>query len=542
MMADDQRIDPQRRSIYTLMIVIALAVAAGRIAVVTSKEGDTAFLSANDRSRWATVASLVERGTYAIDQQIAITDPVKRNRRPWNTIDKVRHLGRDGKQHYYSSKPPLFPTLVAGIYWMVRAVTGMTLTDQPIYMARILLALVNLPLLAIFLVATTFSIDRLVRNDWARHVTVASCCFGTMMLPFSISLNNHLVAAAATALTMSLYVLAVQRIKSNAAKDTGSPISWSLWMVAGMAAAMATANELPAMSMMVFWFILFAWICRRSILPMLAGIAIVGFGFFGTNWLAHQSLRPAYAHRGNGPVIERYDESSQAAAPDSTLVDAVTETLRSGQWIDAEEVVRMDASDEPARWVVRVRENETQFALLRTAGAWELAQWDDWYEYPGTYWRPENLRGVDRGEPSRLVYFLHMTVGHHGLFSLTPIWLLMPFGLVVGVMTGGSEQRRMMGAVLVATVVCALFYLARPEIDRNYGGVSVCFRWLLWLAPLWLLAIGLVLARFSESAWCRGTVFALLALSVFSMATSLSSPWQSPWLYRFWQFLGWIDA
>ena len=132
----DERVSTTDWSIYHLMIVLALALTAGRISVVTSREGDTAFLSANDRSRWATVASLVERGTYEIDQQISITNPIHRNRRPWNSIDKVKHLGKDGKQHFYSSKPPLLATVVAAIYWAVYQVTGMTLTQQPLYVPR----------------------------------------------------------------------------------------------------------------------------------------------------------------------------------------------------------------------------------------------------------------------------------------------------------------------------------------------------------------------------------------------------------------------
>ncbi|MCG8652373.1 MAG: hypothetical protein MI861_21210, partial [Pirellulales bacterium] len=133
------------RSLAYALMAITLAVAAGRIAVVT-RDGHTAFLSANDRSRWSMIASLVEHGTYTIDaqEQITVEDPrSRRKHRIWATIDKVRHTGPDGKLHYYSSKPPLFPTMVAGLYWVVRSVSGMTLTEQPIYMTRILLALVN---------------------------------------------------------------------------------------------------------------------------------------------------------------------------------------------------------------------------------------------------------------------------------------------------------------------------------------------------------------------------------------------------------------
>ena len=97
-------------------------------------------------------------------------------------------------------------------------------------------------------------------------------------------------------------------------------------------------------------------------------------------------------------------------------------------------------------------------------------------------------------------------------------------------------------AISIASVVCFLFYLNRPLIDRNYGGVSVCFRWLLWFAPLWLLVITPVMAWFETAPLRRGTLYTMLALSVFSMSASLETPWQSPWIYRFWQFLGWLST
>ena len=134
-----------------------------------------------------------------------------------------------------------------------------------------------------------------------------------------------------------------------------------------------------------------------------------------------------------------------------------------------------------------------------------------------------------------------MTLGHHGIFSLTPIWLLVPLGLGRGLRYGPRDYRRLALAVLVATVVCLLFYLSRPMIDRNYGGVSVCFRWMLWFAPLWLMMITLTMEACTKTIERRWILHGLLALSVFSVSMSLTTPWQSPWLYQFWQFLGWIS-
>ena len=165
-----------RQWTYFTLALVALALTAGRISVVTGRDGTTAFLSANDRSRWCTVASLVEHGTYAIDTQIEIVDPIRRHIHPWQTIDKVRHLGTDDKQHYYSSKPPLFPTAVAGVYKIVHLATGMTLTQQPIYLARIMLALVNLPLLAMFFPGNT----GLYRTSRQRRLVQTYRCTGML--------------------------------------------------------------------------------------------------------------------------------------------------------------------------------------------------------------------------------------------------------------------------------------------------------------------------------------------------------------------------
>ena len=48
---------------------------------------------------------------YAIDKVIQQPN--------WDTIDMVKHDG-----HLYSSKPPLLPTLMAAVYWLIYRLTG----------------------------------------------------------------------------------------------------------------------------------------------------------------------------------------------------------------------------------------------------------------------------------------------------------------------------------------------------------------------------------------------------------------------------------
>src|SRR6266704_3362502 len=83
-----------RRFVYLLVIALAAGNALASVLTTTvlyspakawpkNRPPHTPIFSANDRSRWCTVWSLVERGTYQIDEIIKV--------RGWNTIDKGRH-------------------------------------------------------------------------------------------------------------------------------------------------------------------------------------------------------------------------------------------------------------------------------------------------------------------------------------------------------------------------------------------------------------------------------------------------------------------
>lgn len=530
------------RSVMVTLIFIALAVSAGRIAVVRSAGGEVPFLSANDRSRWATVSALVEDGTYHIDRQTAIRDPETR-RRTWQSIDRVRHVGRDGKMHDYSSKPPLLATMIAGIYAVVKPILGMTLTSHPLYVGRVVLALTNLPLLGVLLAAMMGVVQASSRSAWARLFAMAAASFGTMLLPFSVTLNNHLPAATAAAIVLWI-LLDPQRRRQ-----------WKWVFVAGIAAAMVAANELPGLTVLGLWgLIVLVWNPKAAIFAFTPGVALVAVAFFGTNWIAHESWRPPYAHRGNGPLITEFDHSEMAPEPDmlegADGGNSESRPVPSAEAIGAALVeagkiatpdVSLTRSEEPGRWIVETPDQNGRFAVLVGASeTWEIREWDDWYDYEGSYWTSKRRQGVDRGEPSRLVYAFHVLLGHHGLLSLTPLWLLAILGAVYWLRDGDSVERSHAAAIVLATFVCMTFYLMRPLIDRNYGGVSSTFRWMLWFAPLWLWLLVPAADRWGNSRWGRGVSITLLALSVFSVSTALANPWQPPWLYKYWLYLGWL--
>ena len=360
-----------------------------------------------------------------------------------------------------------------------------------------------------------------------------------MLTPFATSLNNHLPAAAATALTIYLYLAIAERLDDSVSGEVKS-VPWDWWLWAGMAAAFTAANELPALSMMCLWFVLFYLLQPRGALYFACGVLILAIAFFGTNWLAHGSLRPPYMHRDNGSEIAQFPKQQMGATPDKSLV---LDALRQQNLIAPDAMLSIKPSGERNRWVAGTQDNRL-FALNKSddeTATWTLSHWDDWYDYGDSYWTDGKQQGVDTGESSRVTYFLNMTIGHHGLFSLTPLWLLVPVGVFFGFAFGPIDYRRFVYAATIASVVCIVFYLMRPEIDRNYGGKSCCFRWLVWFAPMWLVMMGPVVDSWSDNRRYRIGLLALLGLSVFSMALAIDGPWQHPWLYRYWEFLGWIS-
>ena len=493
----DNSPDETRSSIYWLLIVVGLAMVAGRILAVNSvdkiglesdraqREVDAAakaltkageevdrpaleeaaraklrlqrpFLSANDRSRWATVRSLVELGTYAIDD--IVSQP------GWDTIDMVKHPDADGVERLYSSKPPILATLMAGEYWLIRRLTGLTLADHPHEIGRFMLLSIHLPALALYFCALAKLIERLGTTGWARIVAMATGVFGTFITTFAVSINNHLLAA------MSVAVVAWQFVRIWSDGDRKP----QTFLAAGLAAGFAFANELPALSLLALLSAALLWrIPRQTVCWLLPAAGVVVAAAQGTNYLAHRSWREPYLHRSES-----------------------------------------DPSD-----------NWYHYTYLKDGKERE------------SYWN--HPTGIDRGEPSPTVYALHALVGHHGIFSLTPVWLLSVVGL--GMMLRRPDSRAFAFGAILLSIVCVAFYLSRPQLYRNYGGMTSGLRWMFWFAPLWLVGMLPALDALGRSRCGRATALSLVALSVVSASYPTWNPWVHPWIANLLLHWKWIQ-
>jgi hypothetical protein len=401
------------------------------------------FLSSNDRSRWMHIRSLVEHGTFEIDK--ILEEPT------WDSIDKVQHPDRDGEPRFYSSKPPLLATLIAGEYWLIYRVTGWTLGDHPYEIGRFMLLTINVLPLALMYVLLARMVEQFGTTDWGRIFVMATSTLGTFLNTFAVTLNNHIVAAVSA--TIAVYALV--RILHDGERR------WRYFAIAGIAAAFTAACELPALTLVAFMGGLLIWRApRETLISFVPAVAIVAAAFFATNWIAHESLKPPYAH-------------------------------------------------------------------------------EEWYDYEGSYWR--NRQGVDVGEPSKLTYAVHVLVGHHGVFSLTPVWLLSLWGICAWLLSKDRSRRELALLIGAVSIICLVFYIGlRPQEDRNYGGMTSGMRWLFWCAPLWLLAMIPAADKLSRSV--AGMAFAalLLSMSVLSASYPTWNPWVHPWIYNWLEWTGWL--
>lgn len=594
-----------RRQVYTLLIVVSAAMLVSRISAVTqvfeayiyhdqdlgrddpqtglrqwpkARPRPVPTFGSNDRSRWATIRALVDHGTYVVgyredenpeDKAVPFQDRGIIYEDGWKSVDKVLHpepVEIDGKKTYrfYSSKPPLLPTLLAGEYWLLKQVFGLSLEnpDDVWIIMRVILLTANALPLVIFLILLARLLERYGATDWGRLYVLAAAGFGTFLTLFAITLNNHTVGACFA--FFALYVtLRIWR------EEKSGPL-W--YILAGLFAAFTAATELPAASLLGLLFLILLWRdWRPTVYYFVPAALVIVAAAMTTNYLALGRVTPAYTE-------------VDLEGPDTGY----------------------------------------------------------WYKYKGSIWRkdaPDEMvpkRGPDfahRQGETQAEYVMHCLIGHHGVFSLTPIWLLSVAGMVYGVSRFGrlppvvrtpapapsappelspplepsppaeesvptvapevppgepgveeafnfsgfaaaapaepvptemppvtptaaeppsevtppgdsrqrwavaNEQALVAAVTLVLTVVVVSFYLWKTQ---NYSGLSNGLRWLFWLIPFWLLTLLPVVDGLSKSRGGRIFAYVLLALSVFSATYRDWNPWRNPWIWQFMQDHGWL--
>jgi hypothetical protein len=177
-----------------------------------------------------------------------------------------------------------------------------------------------------------------------------------------------------------------------------------------------------------------------------------------------------------------------------------------------------------------------------------------WYEFEGSHWSRlqkqltgEKQYGIDFAEESRAVYAFHCLLGHHGWFSLTPVWLVGAAAMIYhgrravadGVARAGWTLPLALALAAVLTATVFVFYVSVQKTN-NYGGNTAGLRWFFWLTPLWLLATLAGGDLLANRRWLRGLAAVLFGFSVLAVFYPAWNAWRSPWILQLCEFVGWV--
>ena len=315
-----------------------------------------------------------------------------------------------------------------------------------------------------------------------------------------------------------------------------------LWIACGVCSGLTVACELPALAWAAAAGVILLFVDWKKLLFGYGlGGAVVAVAFLATTISAHNDWRPPYSHRGLGAKIAEIPKEPDSTAP--AIEDVIEQANKSGYNLsDQSKVI-------PARLtgVLQVIDDSVgqRVAVNSTDNTWFIHEWDDWYDFPKSYWLPGNKKGVDLGEKNPWMYLVHFLVGHHGIYSVTPFWLLSIVGAwlwatkretasvhLAGIRRVAISDTGIALALVAVSVTCFVFYAMRVVEDRNYGGVSSGFRWVFWLIPGWLWLCVPAVESASRSKALRILVSILLLLSIFSATIPWPNPWTHPWPYR----------
>lgn len=156
----------------------------------------------------------------------------------------------------------------------------------------------------------------------------------------------------------------------------------------------------------------------------------------------------------------------------------------------------------------------------------------DLYEFAGSYWGGQR-GGIDALREPKALYAFNMLLGHHGLFSMTPLFVYALIALVSTLRRRTEPLFKVSLVLASALLVMLLFYVFRT---RNYGGWCVGMRWLVVIMPLLMLYFGLwfdralslgqVLTRSFRGRMVSASVVIAFAVSSFHVQDGLSAPYQ----------------
>ncbi len=227
--------------------------------------------SPNDAARMATIQAMVEQHTMALDHAILKSD--------------VDIMMRNG--HRYSDKPPLLQGMGALVYWPFYQV-GIDISNHYGFIYYLLTFLLSgIPF--VFLCGLSYAIlDKVTHNKVIAWAGWGIMLTGTIILPYAMTFNNHLMAALMILVAVGMYLsLDKQTLKK------------SLWVAGiGTFASLGIYLELPTggLTFLGLGFLIgkkepkYLW-------SYLGGAILPSVAHFSLNYWQTGDLVPAYLHK-----------------------------------------------------------------------------------------------------------------------------------------------------------------------------------------------------------------------------------------------------
>lgn len=532
---------------------------------------------ANDASRWNTVFYLVEYGTYEylpdwgeiqgvakhgaatpeeyIQRYESGKPPAEQERirgllrkfgeryhrhvwfvPPFQTVDMIAIKDEAGKDHYYSSKPPLLSAVVAGVVLglqkLASLVTGQAYTfrEHPMFYMRTTIVLLQIVPFLIMLWLVRQHVVRLTDSPFVQNFSIGLAAVGTFLTPYLIPLNNHVMGACC----MMFALHAALRIWQDGRRE------WYWFVIAGLFGGLTFAAELPAAVFgAVLGLALFYKSPRRAVLLCLPMMALVVGAYFYTNYQVTGSLKPIpmrfserpgpYDYEGSywykntyfdGPSnIDAANEPKQVYLANLLLGHTGFFSLTPIFLLSLLGLGRHLAGGRRTRAAV------VSVILLAVLAAAVVASFAQSGPEIGQYAR--HLKG-------------------YGFFCVIGLLVVLNIGMYA------AEPDRRMPLLAAGTLLLLAGLLALYTImTHNYAGVSQGPRWLFWVIPMWLLFMPAGLEMLLPTRAGRGLCYLLAIVSMVTVAWGLprlnerlpqtDRPYTSTWIQDIFRSRGWIN-
>ncbi len=398
---------------YVTMIC-SLMMGVSLIMVVWNLQ-DSSLTNANTGSRYATIESLVDHGTYHINKSRYV-----------HTIDKYK-VGA----HYISSKPPTLSTLGAGVYWAYQELTGKKISHHEGDVVRVVSLFTGGLCHLIFLIFFYRLCQLLLRRRLAITVAMAGACFAYLGVGYATHINNHSTAAALA--VCGLYYAFRIRLKQDE--------RWWHGPLAGLVLGLLPAVDLSGVAittLVTLYLLAHDW--RKTLLTFVPALLPGLVTHLALTYQISGSFRPFYLN-------------SEIKA------------------------------------------------------------------FKGFHFR--NPGDIDGLREPKHIYAFNVLFGHHGVFSMTPLYLFGAWELIRSL-----KHRCYLRESLVCAGALAAFFVYYIFRSRNYGGWCVGMRWLVPVMPLLLLYFGVWLDRVRMTRISWALVLGAFLVSCFHVQDALTSPFQ----------------